>query len=179
MIAKMLKRIGNFCTKMLFKIKWKRGMLCKKEGNYMANISDLAHAFLSIEPMTNKKLQKLCFYAKAWYLALNDDNLISEDFEAWVHGPVCPSLYHEYKEYRFSKIPLFSGDADSIPEEFTSFAQMVFKAYGDLTGDQLEDVTHIEDPWKNARCGLKPWESCSTVITEQDMKDYYRKILAQ
>ena len=36
----------------------------------------LARAFLSIDSMTHKKLQKLCFYAKAWYLALYDENII-------------------------------------------------------------------------------------------------------
>lgn len=59
------------------------------------DIFDLAKAFLYISSMTNKKLQKLCFYAKAWYLALYDENLISEPFEAWVHGAVQPSLYQK------------------------------------------------------------------------------------
>ena len=65
------------------------------------DIFDLAHAFLSIASMTHKKLQKLCYYAKAWYLALKDENLIDDDFEAWVHGAVQPNLYQEYKVYGF------------------------------------------------------------------------------
>ena len=55
--------------------------LYKRRGD----IFDLADAFLSIESMTHKKLQKLCYYAKAWYLALYDENLVTEEFEAWVH----------------------------------------------------------------------------------------------
>ena len=71
----------------------------------MTNINTLADAFLSFEPMTNKKLQKLCYYAKAWHLSLCDENIINEDFEAWIHGPVCPQLYQTYKGYGFDKIP--------------------------------------------------------------------------
>ena len=65
----------------------------------MANdIFALAKAFLAISEMTNKKLQKLCYYAKAWYLAIYDQNLVEEQFHAWVHGAVQPALYFQYKK---------------------------------------------------------------------------------
>lgn len=53
-------------------------------------IFQLAEAFLSIEPQTLTKLQKLCYYSDAWYLAQTDDELFENHFEAWVHGPVDP-----------------------------------------------------------------------------------------
>ena len=81
------------------------------------DIFDLADAFLSINAMTHKKLQKLCFYAKAWYLALYDHNLISEKFEAWVHGAVQPELYQKYKAYGFDYIPMIT-DTYIIPDKF-------------------------------------------------------------
>lgn len=141
----------------------------------MANIYDLANAFLFIEPMTNKKLQKLCYYSKAWHLALYDENLIEEDFEAWVHGAVNPELYFKYKTHGFDKIPNFNGDLSDIPEEIMSFSREVYEAYGHLTGDELEALNHTEDPWLNARKGLRPWQRCTEVISEKDMKDYYRR----
>lgn len=63
------------------------------------SIFDMAEAFLSIESMTHMKLQKLCYYAKAWYLAIYGENIITEPFEAWVSGAVQPLLYHKYKIY--------------------------------------------------------------------------------
>jgi len=110
------------------------------------DIFDLANAFLSISSMTHKKLQKMCYYAKAWYLALNDINLIEENFEAWVHGAVQPELYQKYKVYGFGYIPLCT-DTQSIPEEFISFAKEIFDSYGDLDGDELEQLNHTEMPW--------------------------------
>ena len=138
------------------------------------SIFDLADAFLSISSMTHKKLQKLCYYAKAWYLALYGENIIVEDFEAWVHGAVQPELYQKYKPYGFDYIPRVM-DTSGIPEEFLSFAREIYEAYGHLDGDQLESINHSEMPWIKARGSSKPWQGCNNIIDENDMKEYYRK----
>lgn len=140
------------------------------------DIFDLAKAFLSIDSMTHKKLQKLCYYAKAWYLALNDNNIVSEPFEAWIHGAVQPELYQKYRTYGFSFIPSEQITED-IPEEFILFSREIYKSYGELSGDELERINHQEMPWIKARGDKKPWESCNTVISEDDMKNYYRELL--
>lgn len=140
------------------------------------NIFVLARAFLAISSMTNKKLQKLCYYAKAWYLAFYDHNLIDEPFQAWVHGAVQPALYAKYKKYGFDRIPKCESTND-IPEEFKAFATEVYEAYGHLTGDELEAINHQETPWINARGDCKPWEKCTNEISEEDMKLYYRKMM--
>ena len=107
------------------------------------DIFDLADAFLSINSMTHKKLQKLCYYAKAWYLALYNDNLIPESFEAWVHGAVQPELYQKYKAYGFNYIPKVFDTRD-IPEEFMSFAKEIYESYGNLDGDELERIKALK-----------------------------------
>lgn len=140
------------------------------------DIFDLADAFLSIASMTNKKLQKLCFYAKAWYLALYDEDLITEPFEAWVHGAAQPALYQKYKAYGFGYIPQVN-ESSSIPEEFLTFAKEIYDSYGDLDGDELEKLNHSEMPWIKARGDLKPWQGSNQVISEDDMKEYYRSIM--
>ena len=140
------------------------------------DVFDLARAFLNISSMTHKKLQKLCYYAKAWYLALYDENLIDDAFEAWVNGAVQPHLYQEYRIYGFQYIPK-EFDARGIPEEFLSFAREIYESYGDLDGDELERLNHTEQPWLNARKGLKPWQGSDNIISEEDMKIYYRKLM--
>lgn len=141
------------------------------------DIYDLANAFLSIESMTHKKLQKLCYYAKAWYLAIYDTNIVSEPFEAWVQGAVQPKLYQKYRSYGFQYIPMYAGSQTNLPEEFLEFAGEVFSSYGNLTGCDLEKLNHEELPWLNARRGLKPWQSCNVEISEDDMKAYYRELM--
>ena len=38
---------------------------------------------------TNKKLQKLLYYVKAWGLVFIKGGIFDEPFEARVHGPLC------------------------------------------------------------------------------------------
>lgn len=144
--------------------------------NKAEDIFALAKAFLSISKMTNKKLQKLCYYAKAWYLALYDSNLISEQFQAWVHGAVQPALYQKYKQYGYSDIPQFTN-IQEIPEEFLTFAREIYDSYGHLSGDELERINHLEAPWIEARGTCKPWENCKNEISEESMKLFYRKMM--
>ncbi|WP_336507207.1 Panacea domain-containing protein [Paenibacillus larvae] len=53
-----------------------------------STVYDVAKAFLHLESMTPKKLQKLCYYAYSFYLAIYEKKLFDDNFEAWVHGPV-------------------------------------------------------------------------------------------
>lgn len=144
--------------------------------HHTGDIFDLANAFLNIASMSHKKLQKLCFYAKAWYLALYDTNLIDEPFEAWVHGAVQPELYQKYKIYGFGYIPRMM-DVSDIPEEFLSFAREIYDSYGDLSGDELEELNHSERPWLEARGSLKPWQNSERRIGEKSMKEFYREMM--
>lgn len=160
-------------------ISYSKGKSQSTEGEltkHTGDIFDLADAFLSIASMTNKKLQKLCYYAKAWYLALYDTNIVEEPFEAWVHGAVQPKLYQKYKIYGFGYIPKVV-DTTNIPEEFLSFAREIYDSYGDLSGDELERINHAEKPWIEARGDLKPWQSSETIISENTMKQFYRSML--
>ena len=51
--------------------------------------------------MTPLKLQKMVFYADAWFMALNDgEELIADRFEAWVHEPVARDLYIRFANYK-------------------------------------------------------------------------------
>ena len=57
-------------------------------------------------PMSHLKLQKLLFYCDAYHLAYFDTELISDKFEAWVHGPVCRKVYDSLKINQFSMLIL-------------------------------------------------------------------------
>lgn len=142
----------------------------------MVSVFDVAKWFLAKKSMTHKKLQKLCYYAQAWYCALYDGTPLFEDeIQAWVHGPVIVSLYPKYAEYRWEMIPKQSFDESIFNEDIINVLEAVYNTYGDFTGDQLESLTHSEDPWKIARGNLKPWETCNKAISCSDMREYYGK----
>lgn len=134
----------------------------------------VADAFLSMESMSHKKLQKLCYYAYSWYYALYNKHLFKNSFEAWVHGPVDPGLYHEYKSSGWLSIPKKNLDSDFDKEVF-EFVHHVYESYGHLDGDELEYLTHTEDPWKNARGDLPDFAPSNNPITDKEIKVYYQK----
>ncbi|MFP7234128.1 DUF4065 domain-containing protein [Bacillus subtilis] len=148
-----------------------------KESVSITNVSSVANAFLSYEPMTHKKLQKLCYYAYAWHLTLYKKPLFDEKFEAWIHGPVARPLYSEYKEYGWNPIPSseFPSELYSEPTA-VEIVKMVFNAYGHLDGDELEYLTHTEAPWLEAREGLEPDEISNRELNDKTIVDYYYKI---
>lgn len=142
-------------------------------------VYDVAKAFLNMEAMTPKKLQKLCYYAYGWYLALEKRPLFENKFEAWIHGPVDPGLYTEYKEYGWNEIP----KEDKLPSDISEnpdvmeFLEEVYASYGHLDGNQLEYLTHRELPWKEARKGLKSYESSNNPIVDENIMEFFSKEL--
>lgn len=139
------------------------------------SVFDVAKYFLSKEAMTPKKLQKLCYYAEAWRHTLYHCGLINDShFEAWVHGPVSPDLYQNYKEYKWMEI-----EQETCPEVFDQkdleFLESVWNTYGEFSANDLEAMTHAELPWKKARGNLGPYENGSVRISGIDMREYYDK----
>ena len=140
------------------------------------SIEDLAQWFLSKAPMTHKKLQKLCYYAVAWGYALYGKQIFKDDsFEAWIHGPVSPTLYQKYKNNGWEIIKQ-SKKTPNFSEETTYLLESVWKTYGDKNGDELEAISHKEAPWKEARKGLAEDERGSNTISPKIMTTFYKSI---
>lgn len=126
--------------------------------------------------ITNLKLQKLIYYAQAWYLALYDEPLFDEEFQAWVHGPVQRELYDRFKNYRWNPIEE-NPDLPTLPDEVVQHLDDILAEFGGYGAYELERMVHREDPWIKARKGLPPDEPSTTVISKHDMQEYYRSLL--
>lgn len=140
------------------------------------SIYEIANWFLSKEVMTQKKLQKLCYYAQAWYYTLNNLRLCNANFEAWIHGPVSPVLYDRFKNFGFSGIKLTGNYISCIIEEDKNFLERVWMTYGEYTDNALEALSHSEPPWKEARIGYSKDERCNKIISLESMKKYFSSI---
>lgn len=140
---------------------------------------DVARYFLYLanqegRPITNKKLQKLVYYAQAWSLALNNKKLFNEPIEAWVHGPAIRSLYVQYKKFGFDPIQEeIKPDSIKVSGKAKELLDTVWRAYGKLDAGYLEMLTHSEEPWREAREGLQGSESSGNKISLRRMKSYY------
>ncbi|MGI9278210.1 MAG: Panacea domain-containing protein [Endozoicomonas sp.] len=125
--------------------------------------------------ITNKKIQKMVFYAQAWYLACYDEPLIPEDCEAWVHGPVYPKQYHRFKSYTWNPISL-NPDKPDLPEIVEQHLIEIYDTFASFTSYQLEMMTHQEAPWQDARKGLASDDFSTAIISKESMKHFYRKM---
>lgn len=132
------------------------------------------------ELMTNLKLNKLVYYTQAWHLALLDRPLFEEQIEAWVHGPVIPELYGEYKRYGYHPILEDNLDLESMRQQFNVAQQDllgdIIEVYFPKSAYELEQLTHDEDPWILARNGLKPDVASHNVIEHGVMKRFYAQM---
>lgn len=148
------------------------------------NVFDVADWFLSKEAISPKRLQKLVYYTQAWSYALfNDYFMLDEDgneaeFQAWAHGPVSPVLYEQYKEYRWNPIEKSAGSSVDFTRTQIDLLESVWETYGEYSANEIENLTHEEDPWINARrkSGVVAGESSNEVIAASDMEEYYSSI---
>lgn len=130
------------------------------------------------EPITNLKLQKLLYYAQGWYLAIYNEPLFNIEFQAWVHGPVSPSTYHEFKKFKYGPIT-DPTKKPSLSEKIISHLDEVIEVYGSYSAFELEHLTHQSDPWKIARDNLPPDESSDAIISIENMKTYFKKKMSE
>jgi uncharacterized phage-associated protein len=121
-------------------------------------------------PMTAMKLQKLVYYAQAWSIVWDDDAIFPEEIEAWKNGPVVRELWDAHRgQFRVSKVAC--GNPDTLDVDQKDTVDHVLEFYGDKNAQWLSDLTHMEDPWKEA------WEKGpNSVITKETLAEYYSSI---
>ncbi len=127
--------------------------------------------------ITNKKLQKLLYYAQAWSLVVRDKRLFDEKIEAWVHGPAIREIYSAYRRYGFGPITkTITERALSISDEAKSFLDQVWSVYGNRDAAYLEYLSHSEAPWQKAREGIASHVGSENEISLSDMKEFYTEL---
>ncbi|MBF8793476.1 SocA family protein [Pseudomonas monteilii] len=140
----------------------------------MARSLDVAEYFLLLEgeggEISNLKLQKLVYYAQGFSLALLDEPLFDEPIEAWMHGPVVPSLYRRFRDFGSNPIPPSNTFNPSVlTKAQRGLIEEVFDVYGQYSAWKLRQLTHEEDPWKeNYEEG-----EYSREIPQREMKQYF------
>lgn len=140
------------------------------------NILDVAQWFLQQQPMSHKKLQKMCYYAVAWSYALYGESLFDDcAFEAWAHGPVSVTLFNKFKGNRWKNLTPENRRV-SLDARESELLQSVMLTYGEDTANGLEALSHTEMPWIRARGNTPSGEPSHRLIDPDDMRDYYRSI---
>lgn len=133
-------------------------------------------------PMSHLKLQKLLFYCDAYSLAYFDKELITDEFEAWIHGPVSRKVFDNLKDKSilYSDLKFIPSGID-VDEEFDKLTsdqkdllKEILSQLSSWSGIELESATHHETPWLEARKGLSSADKCNVHISKETTKEYYK-----
>lgn len=136
----------------------------------------IAFAQYTGDVVTNLKLQKLLYYAQAWFLVNNDGKkLFPEDIEAWQYGPVVPSVYKKYKSFGRNPIEIdcnFEKDFEHLPKNIREYLSEFCEKFLSLSAAELVGMTHQETPWCEAAA-----QGVGTPISTDTMFVYYTELL--
>lgn len=134
--------------------------------------------------LSHLKLQKLVYYSQAYHLAYFGQPLIEDEFEAWVHGPVSRKIFNSLKDFSllYDDLVYIQSKGEVSPdkkiaeltEDQIDLIDSIIEEFGTLSGQQLENLSHSEFPWIEARAGYGPAEKCSKVINIETMTAFYK-----
>jgi len=122
------------------------------------------------EGITNLKLQKILYFAQAYYLSKIGKPLFSDKIEAWDYGPVIPDVYHSFKSKGSNPI-ICMEDESSLSDEDKEILKKVWGTFGGYSASKLVDIAHAHTPWKQAN------KSVSKIISHKAIKEYYAPLL--
>ena len=154
--------------------------MIKKKAVKLININLIVDYFIwkgqsDKKNVTNKKLQKLLYYAQAWHLVFKGKPLFKDKIEAWVHGPTVGIIYDQFKSFGYNNIEkdIETNNFKKISKSVLDILDEVWRVYGKYDGNFLELLTHGETPWQEARGNLETFEPSGNTISLKTMKKFY------
>lgn len=141
-------------------------------------LSVIAYIFKQLEEVTPLMLQKLLYYIQGVHLALYGTPIFTEDCRAWIHGPVYPDVYELFREFSYNPIDdarfaLLEGTTESLTEEEKRVIDLVINTFGMYGGRVLENITHKETPWIEARKGYDDTIPSNVLLSKERIMKYF------
>lgn len=128
-----------------------------------------------MEEITQLALQKLLYFIQCANIMINNKKMYDNHCEAWVHGPVFPIIYDNYKEFGYRPIE-YNFTPKNVDEYLSSeekeLIRKILNIYGKYNGKILEKITHEESPWLLTRGCLDSSAPCSEKIEFDRIEDY-------
>lgn len=119
------------------------------------------------------KLNSLLYIMQASYLHYYNKPLFDEDFEAWMSGPILPSVWKKYRKFGGGSI--ISGDFQyNIKDEVMAFLNDIIEMFWECNESSLSDMIISQKAYKDAfelripNCDIMP------VIEKDAIKILYK-----
>lgn len=141
--------------------------------NKMYNAIDIARYIINKSnekgyDISNLKLQKILYFVQAEFISKTPNSTLcfGDRMEAWAYGPVVPSVYQEFKRFGSNQIPtikkILDFDVNTLSVKEIDFVAPFVSDDDKLMVDEvidecslfsvaeLIDITHGQQPWKDA-----------------------------
>lgn len=128
--------------------------------------------------ITHLKVHKILYLLDIAKLTIKDERLIDEDFEAWLYGPVLPSLYSDLKIFGANIIKDIWINIDSLKkgDENYDLIYNLAKKLTNYSSRELVNLTHQENSaWKKIYADNK---KSNVTITKELMREEYRSLIS-
>lgn len=142
----------------------------KDVANYLIFLASQENQEKEREGITNLKLQKILYFAQAYYLSKLNKPLFVEKIEAWNLGPVVREVYREFKN-NGSKSIILKEDKSTLTEEDKEILKRIWYTFGGYSASRLVNIVHAHNPWKEA------FVSANKIISRKALKNYYGPLL--
>ena len=141
----------------------------------------ISYIFEQMQEVTPLALQKLLYFTQGIHMVMFGNPMFAEDCMAWVHGPVYEKVYNMFKDFKYNPIEddrfaIFKQRFTELEDPEKTVIDLVINTFGKYSGKVLEDITHEESPWKNARVGYAPTEPSKEIIDKKEIKKYFSNV---
>ena len=168
---------------------YKKAMRAAKELQPLYSLSEkllltVSYIFYLAEEITPLALQKMLYYIQGVYMQLFHKELFTEDCVAWVHGPVYKDVYEVFRNFKYNPIEdnrfsLLQNRFRKLSREEKIAIELVVDSFGMYSGKALEEITHTEAPWKEARTYCLPQKRSNVVISKESIRNYFSEVAKQ
>ena len=166
----------------------------KIEFGMARDVREIGNAILEIAQregirLSNLSLNKIVYFAHAWFLALHSRPLVDSPFEAWQHGPVHPQIYRQFKRFgdqpikgRLTRIDIATGQdipfEVTLPSDEMAHVEKMTLFYGTRSASWLIEATHEPGaPWDQIWSAGESRPIPGMAIPDDLTASYYRNKL--
>lgn len=142
----------------------------------LPRVADVAkYMLIKKGSLTGFELEKLLYYCQAWSLAIDRKPLFREEIHAYENGPVVKAVSMQHMGRRTVLPSSINGDVNALSDTDVALIDAVLEAYEGMTGDQLAQLSHEEEPWQVSFNGLNG--NAAAVIPSELIQSYYVHLL--
>ncbi len=131
------------------------------------------------EDTTNMALQKILYFVNGFSNKFLGEYLFLDTAQAWQHGPVYPDIYDSLSYFKADFLDSRNILCDyefELSDDEKKYIDSVAPMFACYSGSCLRNMSHLTDPWREARKGLSDDVPSDRIIEKKDIEKYFDNV---